>query len=227
MGSEYGLATYRRNGANLTATNPLSTLTGHRRRAFGFDGTNDHHDWSSRQFDIGVDYTWSLRCRPESHSDWQGPASWGRAANTDHGTFAKLGSSGIEFHHYTAGDVVHTVTDSGTLSLDTWHTVTAVYNSTTQMLSGYVDGSLIGVATGVTALVSQANSSNATTGGEDYYFNMGRWNGSNYYDGNVDDVRMYNKALTQAQVQAIHNSGNTDMYWTCLLYTSPSPRDRG
>ena len=82
------------------------------------------------------------------------------------------------------------------------------------MLSGYVDGSLIGVATGVTALVSQADSSNATTGGEDYYFNMGRWNGSNYYDGLVDDVRMYNKALTPAQVTAIYNSGNTDMYWT-------------
>ncbi len=83
-------------------------------------------------------------------------------------------------------------------SLNTWYYVAGVYNATAQTLDIYVngvlnDGIMVGTPPG-----SQVNASvNA---------NIGRRTGGLYFNGVIDEVRIYNRALTQSEIQADMNT---------------------
>ena len=87
-----------------------------------------------------------------------------------------------------------------TLLANTWYHVTGVYNAATSQLHVYLngqldDGTLLGTVTS-----TQRNSS--------VNVNIGRRPGStsNNFNGRLDDVRIYNRALTQTEIQADMNA---------------------
>ena len=89
-------------------------------------------------------------------------------------------------------------TDITTAFTDTtdWHHVVMTYNGTT--LEMYLDGVSQGTATGVYTN-SAAN------------WLIGKWNaGSNYFDGKIDEVAIWNTALTSTQVSEIYNGTGTN-----------------
>ena len=79
--------------------------------------------------------------------------------------------------------------------------MTLVVSSTTETMSIYVNGTLEATTTGLTGDVSTLYSaSNTTEGG---YIGKSVWGGDPYLNATVDDFRVYNTALTGAQIAAI------------------------
>jgi hypothetical protein len=75
----------------------------------------------------------------------------------------------------------------------TYHVV-ATYDGATQRL--YLNGSLVASAALTGAVTATTNP-----------LTMGSWNGSEYYAGRIDEVAVYGKALSAAQVQAHYAKG--------------------
>ena len=83
-------------------------------------------------------------------------------------------------------------------ALNTWYHVAGVYNASARTLDIYVNGVLDnGVLVG-TVPAAQVNSS--------VNVNIGRRTGGFYFNGIIDEVRIYNRALTQSEIQADMNT---------------------
>jgi hypothetical protein len=106
------------------------------------------------------------------------------------------------FYDDTTLSFIVTTSVGGTLSLDIvidpddfideWNLVTAVYDGTNLRvyLNGYEEDFL-------------AKTGNITA--TDTVCRVGNDTGTNYFDGDIDDVRVYNRALTAIQVEALYN----------------------
>jgi chitodextrinase/glucose/arabinose dehydrogenase len=101
--------------------------------------------------------------------------------------FKLTGSGGEQMFRYGAT----------TLQPNTWYYVTGVYDATARTLHVYLNGQLDdGVLQGTVVAAQQNSTANV---------NIGRRPGSpNVYNfnGTIDDVRIYSRALTQAEIQA-------------------------
>src|SRR5581483_1181417 len=88
------------------------------------------------------------------------------------------------------------------VSLNTWYHVAGVYNSTSRTLDIYVNGVLDDGTLKGTVPASQVLPSGQSV-------NVGRRTGGSgyYYGGRVDDLRIYNRALSAAEVQSDMNTG--------------------
>ena len=85
-----------------------------------------------------------------------------------------------------------------TRALNTWYHVAGVYDATAKTLSTYVNGVLSNGSLVGTIPASQFNSTvNA---------NIGRRTNGYYFNGVIDEVRIYNRALSVAEIQSDMNS---------------------
>ncbi len=92
-----------------------------------------------------------------------------------------------------------------------WHHVVAIYTGNTMAL--YVDG----FADGTLAAATGSFTLNQATFG-----NLSRTTNTNFWAGSLDDVRIYPRALTTAEVQALYRESLAG-YPEALLYWRPSP----
>lgn len=107
----------------------------------------------------------------------------------------------------SSGGSVTWAFDTGTFPLDQWHHVGCVGNGTTLTL--YIDGTA--QATGGSATGDYGSSSyNFTLGGTVFDAT-----GNNYY-GNIDDVRVYKRALSGTQITALYNGNHPGTSATTL-----------
>ena len=83
-------------------------------------------------------------------------------------------------------------------SLNVWYHVAGVYNASARTLDIYVNGVLDNGTLRGTIPASQINSA--------VNVNIGRRSGGFYFNGVIDDVRIYNRALSQAEIQADMNT---------------------
>src|SRR5439155_11822047 len=83
-------------------------------------------------------------------------------------------------------------------SLNVWYHVAGVYNASARTLDIYVNGVLDNGTLRGTIPASQINSA--------VNVNIGRRSGGFYFNGVIDDVRLYNRALSQAEIQADMNT---------------------
>src|SRR4029077_4026584 len=85
-------------------------------------------------------------------------------------------------------------------SLNVWHHVAGVYDASAQTLDIYVNGVLDNGTLRGTIPAAQINSA--------VNVNIGRRSGGSgyYFNGVIDDVRIYNRALSQADIQADMNT---------------------
>ena len=79
-----------------------------------------------------------------------------------------------------------------------WYHVAGVYNASAQTLDIYVNGVQDNGTLRGTIPASQINSA--------VNVNIGRRSGGYYFNGVIDDVRIYNRALSQAEIQADMNT---------------------
>ena len=83
-------------------------------------------------------------------------------------------------------------------SLNVWYHVAGVYNASARTLDIYVNGVLNNGTLSGTIPGSQINSA--------VNVNIGRRSGGYYFNGVIDDVRIYNRAQSQAEIQADMNT---------------------
>jgi len=85
-----------------------------------------------------------------------------------------------------------------TIIADRWYHITGTYSSTTGEQKFYINGDLVGTKTGITGTLEPTAASNGD-------FEIGRHavsSGSNeYFAGEIDEVRVFNNALTEDQIQ--------------------------
>lgn len=120
---------------------------------------------------------------------WVNSPSWyGFIAQGSNFSILPLGSQ----TRWELNGVQTNIYDGWAPSTNTWHQVVMTYNGTT--VSGYVDGKLVGSATNNNGL-STGNSLTLA-----YY--------SGYvYSGLIDDIRLYNRALSATKIAAMYNGG--------------------
>jgi len=87
-------------------------------------------------------------------------------------------------------------------SLNTWHHVVLVYDYAASMAKLYVDG-----------VFHNTGTDSDTVNGFDTHDVPDSWNigrqfyGFSYFDGKIDEVRVYNRALKTSEITALYNSG--------------------
>ena len=163
-------------------------------RSFSFDGVDDY-------FDIGTisSINSASAC---TISYWAKKAS----ASGDDMTVGSLltSTNGIWLQWYTDNNVYFSPRNGGSnnvtasLTGDTnWHHLVGVYDGTNMTI--YIDG-----AQAATSTTSVPASLSATAGNN---FQIGALNGSFFTSGNIDEVGIWNSALSSAAVTEIYNSG--------------------
>lgn len=184
---------------------------GNANRAYAFDG-NDY---------ISIAHDASLNCSDSlSFSVWVKPALLsgtqlllGKSNYSSMTNYLiRIKPSGYIQWEYNG----YSVTDSVPLQLDTWHHLVVTGTESGQIKKIYIDNKLIEVTTGVVGLLGPVT--NAFTFGYASY-------GSEYFRGAMDDVRMYNKVLSESEIDALFNeSCNTESTITTSSidsYTAP------
>ncbi|MDG1728769.1 MAG: discoidin domain-containing protein [Algibacter sp.] len=88
------------------------------------------------------------------------------------------------------------------VKFDEWHHITGTYSSTSGLIKLYVDGLLID-----SYEVSNKGQSILASSNANGTFEIGRYSDKNvdnqYFKGNIDEVRVFNKALTDSQIQGM------------------------
>lgn len=92
------------------------------------------------------------------------------------------------------------VTSLGEVSKDEWIQVVGSYNDTEQVLRIYVNGELLGEN-----FISFSSPINPT-GNSTIGVQLNRSEGGSYFDGQIDDVRIYDRALSTSEVSALYYS---------------------
>ena len=106
------------------------------------------------------------------------------------------GSGRLEFR--PTDDCGPTLVSSRVLALNTWYHVAGVYNATARTLDIYVNGALNNGTLAGTVPASQFNPT--------VNVNLGRRADGFYFIGTIDEIRVYNRALSQAEIQADMNT---------------------
>jgi hypothetical protein len=182
-GSQSSIGTCQSSGAWY------NSRTGKINSAMSFDGTDD---WVSIPY-----YSDTYGTKPYSASFWIKPSMVGSTytvidCNNWWGNAIITSGTNVLFRRFNSGFI--DAIAIGVLSIDNWTHITTTFDSTNG-LKIYANGALKG---------SNPNILTAN-------YNMGgyigkRQDGNDYFPGLIDDVRIYNYALTADQVKSIYNN---------------------
>ncbi len=187
-----------------TATGGAAYTTGKAGQAFSFDGINGSVNApmsASLQLTTGLTIEFWMKGDP---SNGLNTCCQGLVATDMYAV--EIASSGIHFGLSTDNGVTQPFPSSGQVAISTnqWHHIAGTYDGATIAL--YIDGALA-ASTPHTGTIS-SNSGSLSIGSED-----GRSGacpacvGTRYYKGLIDEVTIYNRALSQTEVQTVYGAG--------------------
>mgnify|MGYP001617332601 CR=1 FL=1 len=174
--------------------------TGKYNSSLNFDGTDDYVSTGTYTPPSG-DQSYSTWIKT-STSGAQGVMTFSNSApaNATHDREITVSSGNKVVFYITnsAGGTGYTITGNTSINDGNWHHIVTVVNNTTVSL--YVDGKLDTSAPGNTGY----------TGYTTPKFNIGNayLAATSYFSGQIDDVRIYNYALTPLQVKQVFNEGS-------------------
>ena len=201
------------NWYNMSSTSNNGTLSGgivwdtNLRGSLNFNGTTGVVTFSSTS-NIPVansNYTISVWFNPDTLGT-KGLIGWGGYGTNNAVNAIRLTATGIE-NVWGGNDL--SVTTS--ISTGSWHNVVATFDGTTRVL--YLDGVQIGSDTPTNHNVT--TSSNMT---------VGRTDASQYFDGKISFVQVFNSAITSQQVLQNYTNFNT-RYDGTFTEICPDPED--
>ncbi len=203
-----GTTAYDRSGAgnNGTLTNGPTVSPGKVGQALSFDGSNDYVNIGDVSSVEGVSQiSMSAWIKPRSLVDYGGIISKYTGLFSD----LTLNLGGGVTNGNTAiavsirnGSNSYGYTNAGYISVNNWTFVTFVFDGTqtgnANRLKIYINGTEVAL--------SFSGTIPATTASNDANLNIGKVN-TIYFDGTIDEPRIYNTALTATQIQALYNAG--------------------
>ncbi|TAN40440.1 MAG: LamG domain-containing protein [Nitrospirae bacterium] len=196
-------------GHNGTSVGTPTKVAGKVNGAVSFNGTSDYVYANSVYDTNGQSYTISGWIKMASSSPFNNMAimsisdggSWALFPNG--GFLQDSGARTITATHYT-GSAYKSVNSVVSLPLNQWSFIVVTYNSSAQTMSFYVDG------------VNRQSATSVAPPGQSYSnFQIGGTLNNNpniyqYFQGSLDDVRVYNRALSAAEVKQLYDSAKTN-----------------
>jgi len=101
----------------------------------------------------------------------------------------------------TTGGVLHYICSTNVFSTNQWHFVAGTYDGTN--LNLYIDGKSVAAPVTVTGPIDYGTGTNASIGRDSQYVSSP----TEYLNGMIDDVRVYNRALAASEIQQLYNGG--------------------
>ncbi len=198
------------NGSDGEVVGPVNWVEGHFGGAFNFNGDGIISyvgvATPSSKIPVGNDsYTISAWMKSDGAGGTQGIIGWGNYGNDNQVTAFRLdnsvcdGRNGLDLYWW--GDDLVSCADPINLYDGNWHQVLTTYDGSTKKL--YVDGSLIGEMTPLNAVHSTPDTSNFAIGLTATAFDE-------YFNGSLDDVRVYDRALSEQEITALYNAPSAD-----------------
>jgi hypothetical protein len=190
------------NNGSLYNVTPTTDRFGNGNSAYHFDGSSSYisvADNPSLRLS-GTDFTFNAWVKMDSayNSSYGSQIMTKRYSGANNGwTWSVTGqaSTTVGVLSYGPGGGSTNAFGTKTISLNQWHMVTSVYSASAQQLTIYIDGALDNITSGITTPNA------AVTAG----LYIGRDNpavpsGGYFFHGSMDDIRIYNKALSQSAV---------------------------
>ena len=170
-------------------------VDGKRGKALNFDGSNDYVAITNANSTLKLtssDGTFSAWVKPNTISGFDGIIG----NNFGSGWWFILNAGKIAF--WAATDAA--VYDSNTVVPNgQWTHILVTYNNASKTATFYKNGVFDG---------SQVTANTIGNGGTTFYIGNDGRDGAGYpFDGLIDEVRIYNRALTAAEIQALYKSG--------------------
>ena len=189
-------------GNSGTITNATLDQQGKIGSAYNFNGTDSRVTVANVSFSTASNYTISFWYKGTETYD--GGTSLGSPIiSTNNNAYCSalaLEAGKVKFDHYTGGQFQDNIMSTTLINDDEWHHVVFVhYDDVTADL--YVDG--VREVTGESAAVSGGG---CATQFLIQQFMHGRVN--NYTSGHLDDVHIYNRALSQAEAEELYSCAN-------------------
>ncbi len=195
--------------ADSSATNNAGTsanmsdddwVAGKNGNCLEFDGTNDHVAVPANAAYPSSDFSISCWINRASESSPFPPVIESQSY-TATGSFVFRITTGNKLTFYLNNTTTAPYDFSVTNTVDTWYHIAAVYTASAEEVVLYYDGSSVG-----TVDVGSATIDDWADNG----FWIGRDRSSFYWKGKIDDVRIYDVALSNTEVGDIYNSGDGD-----------------
>jgi hypothetical protein len=198
-------SSYQNNGTCSGATCPTFNTSGKFGGAMTLNGINNR---------IDITNTTALPTGNISFGLWFNENPRGVSGGDVNGivTTRTTGTNGIIMFTFdlsiniTSCRVGNGTTDSavsiGVIPFYTWHHVVCVFNGTNVV--GYLDGVYTGTGVSITGNISHGG--NISLGR--YYSNQSSY----FFNGSIDDVRIYNRALSPEEINASFNAGSYRLY---------------
>lgn len=159
--------------------------------ALAFDGVDDDVDMGTAAALRPSTFTVAAWIRPDaSASDWGWIAgegdNFGIAVN-------RFNFDDFLFYYYNGSGWVFDLVPAAGLHDGDWHHVAGVLDAANNTMRLFIDSEEVAVRP-TSGAISYAKLSG---------FRVGSMNGQRHFDGDIDDVRLYNRALSEAEVAAI------------------------
>lgn len=196
-----------RGGNHATPQNGANYANGQVGRAFNFDGIDDYYSAPSvpeinfGTSDFSVEYWIKINGSQLSagreygvvnkNATYQGTPGWGFELSTEFGNFP---NPRIDF--FNTISVWNSSNVRATITTDVWHHVVGLRENGVNKL--YLDGVLAQTNANLNAAANVDNSQPLL---------IGSWLGT-YFPGQLDEISLYKRALTESEIQAIFNAGS-------------------
>ena len=169
--------------------------------AYSFDGSNDY---------VGAQDSSVLDGSPVSVSAWVKTSSTGEKVITAKFTssspydgywYGQGGSGGIRICLGSDGQVCYEIGDFP--NDGSWHMLSFTYDNS--VLNIYQDGQLVD---------SKSESISIKDTATDFQIGFGQWGVQNQWNGKISEVRIYDRPLTQSEIQYLYNVGKRGLQTT-------------
>lgn len=199
-----------------TLVNGATYAAGQVGQAFSLDGTNDHvrvpHD-EDAEFNFENSFTIDAWINLDTLPAEFAPivSKWNDIGVNQRSYF--LAVQNINGQAFLRFDVSRNGLFGGTnsasavsatpIALDTWYHVAAVYDAATRTLRLYINGQLV-----ATDVLEGTLGQDAFENDEPLLIGAGDLGGNirDFFDGLIDEVELFDRALTQAEIQSIYNA---------------------
>jgi hypothetical protein len=183
-------------GKHGTLINGPVWVAGQINNALQFDGTNDYVDIPDGFDNFQAGLTISVWAYPTAAKDYARFVDFGNGSSNDNIIFGRVSTGTNLFAEvWNGGSNGGRVTASGAITNGAWHMYTVTVDSAGNVKI-YKDAQLI--QTGTTAVPQNITRINN-------YIGRSNWGGDAYYQGNMDDVRIYSYPLEQADIQELYD----------------------
>lgn len=190
------------NGSLSHAGSGTTTAPGPIGQALSFDGTNDFASTTNTNFPdtSSSDYTVAVWVKPSSIPGGSNPRIFVYATDATNGIKLAFGGANCTanfiFEPKKAGINYGGCGTTTTFSVNTWYHLVGVFKSSTNTVTFYVNNAVQTTSAFAGGLPS--------TTGVGY---IGVSNAASFFPGSLDDLRLYNRALSAAEVLQLYNLG--------------------